>query len=120
MAANCTATVAKCSNCGEEHDATNPACPAILKHREEKKAKVLTTAAKARQPADNVEALRLAACVASCFKSFASKAHLDIQQADIANFVARSVREAYKVNLTGPHVKSLLLANEASTEAKYE
>ena len=118
LAANCTAAEAKCSNCGEEHEATNPACPAIIKHREEKKAKVLTTAAKARQPADNVEALRLAACVAACFKSFASKANLDIQQADIANFVARSVREAYKVNLTGPHVKSLLLANEAPTEAQ--
>ena len=64
-----------------------------------------------------MEALRLASCIASCFKSFATKTSLDIQQADIANFVAKSVREAYKVNLTGPHVKSLLLATAESTDS---
>ena len=117
MAADCIAVVPKCSNCDQEHEATHPECPAIVAHKEERKARVLTAAAKTRQPADNVEALRLASCIASCFKSFAAKANLNIQQADIANFVAKSVREAYKVSLTGPHVKSLLLATAEATDS---
>ena len=118
LAAECKAAAAKCINCGEQHEASNPSCPTILAHKEEKKAKTMTTAAKSRQPADNIEALRLAACIASCFKSFATKAQLSIQQADINNFVAKSVREAYKVSLTAPHVKSLRLANEAPSDAQ--
>ena len=117
MAADCTAVVPKCSNCDQEHEATHPECPAIVAHKEERKARVLTMAAKTRQPADNVEALRLARCIASCFKSFAAKANLNIQQADIANFVAKSVREAYKVSLTVPHVEFLLLATAEATDS---
>ena len=88
--------------------------------KEERKGKVLSTAAQARQPAERIEALRLAACVASCLQSFANKASINIQQGDIANLVARSVRESYKVSLTGPYVKALLLANAVSAVNNHE
>jgi hypothetical protein len=117
LAADCTAAAAKCLHCQQEHEAGHPSCPAIIAHKEERKAKTLTTAAKSRQPADNVEALRLAACIADCLRCFAAKTQLVIQQADINNFVARSVRGAFKAGLTGPHVKSLLLANAAPSDA---
>ena len=81
---------------------------------------MLTTAAQARQPAERIEALRLAACVASCLQSFANKSNLSIQQGDIATLVARSVRESYKVSLTGPYVKALLLANAVYVENNHE
>ena len=115
LAAECKAEEPKCLNCGRQHEASKPSCPAIIAHKEEWKAKTMTSAAKSRQPADNIEALRLAACIASCLKSFATKAQLEIQQADINNFVAKSVRDTFKASLTGPHVKSLLLANEAAS-----
>ena len=47
---------------------------------------------KNRQPADTVEALRLAACVSACLQSFATKANLVVQQNEINSVVAKSVR----------------------------
>ena len=79
---------------------------------------MLSAAAKHRQPADTVEALRLAACVAACLQSFAIKASLVVQQNEINSAVAKSVRESYKVNLTGPHIKSLLLEIAGSSVAQ--
>lgn len=116
LASSCSAVTPKCCNCGRDHESNHPSCPAIIAHKEERKAKTLTSAAKARQPADNVEALRLAACLASCLQAFSTKANLDIQQADINTFVAKGVRETFRVSLTGPHVKSLLLANAGSSD----
>jgi hypothetical protein len=88
-----------------------------LAQKAEKQAKILSTAAKHRQPADTVEALRLAACVSSCLRSFAVKANLEIQQSDINSAVAKSVREAFKVKVTGPHIKSLLLEIAGPSDA---
>ena len=118
LAADCISATPKCSNCGQEHEATHPACPTLQAQKEKKQAKILSTAAKNRQPADTVEALRLAACVSACLQSFATKASLVIQQSDINAAVARSVRETYKVNLTGPHIKSLLLEIAGPSEAQ--
>ena len=79
---------------------------------------MLSTAAKNRQPADTVEALRLAACFSACLQSFAIKANLVVQQSDINSAVAKSVKDSYKVNLTGPHIKSLLLDIAGSSDAQ--
>jgi hypothetical protein len=120
LAAVCPAATPKCLHCGQGHEANHPSCPDIIAKKDERKAKVLTTAATARQPAERIEALRLAACVTSCLESFAKKANISIQQGDIATLVARSVRESFKVSLTGPYVKALLLANAVSEEDSHE
>lgn len=109
MASDCTAENLVCTNCQGPHAATDRSCTHIIAHRESTESKRLTYAAVTSKPADKIDSLRLAACIASTLIKIKSRDNpTDV---DICNDAALSVAHAYKTNLTAVHVQQLLNAN---------
>lgn len=99
LAEDCQAEQLSCTNCHQAHSATDPSCPLIISHKENKEAKTLSYAAAAMKGADKPDSLRLATAIASALAASFKRANITLTPAEICSDVAISVSKAYKVNI---------------------
>jgi hypothetical protein len=106
LAEECPAESLLCTNCKGAHAANDRQCPQIIAHKESTVAKKLSYAAATSKPADQLDSLKLAACIALSFLKIKSRDSPTVK--DICNDAASSVANAYKSNIAGVHVHSLI------------
>jgi hypothetical protein len=84
-------------------------CPSIQRHRDNKEARIITYAAAARPRGDQIDGVRLAACLTAALTNLATRqgdeaTHLN----DLSELVARNVSTFFKTNVKGAHVREML------------
>ena len=119
----CEAEKPQCANCGGEHQASDFACPRFAKAVADRETSTITYANMVKKSGDQIDCIRLACCIArSISTTLIKKLQIGIPptqlESDVSKYVADSVAQVYRVNVSGAHVHHIAYVSPAEAAKK--